>query len=138
MISIALALVMLGSCSENLAAADLEQMRDTWRRLEPVEYTYEVAFDCFCPEDALGPFQVAAQGGVTRVTGNGSVMDDSFLPVDPDIASLFGFIEANLGADLLEVRYSSEYGYPMSITVDPAADVFDDELTVRISEFTDH
>lgn len=127
-------ILWLTACAGGHAANELERNRDLWQQEGPAQYSYVVTFDCFCPEESRGQFAVSVGVDGTSLRRLDSA-DPSTPPTDPSIDGLFEYIESHLDSDWLEVQYSDATGHPISISVDPTRDVFDDELAVRVSDF---
>lgn len=115
---------------------ELAAQREIWRSADISSYTMTVQIDCFCPEEYRGPFDVTVVDGVVEaVTWKGSpvseMVDRSLLTVE----GLFDRIEASANADSITVAYAP-LGYPSAIQIDPLRNTMDEELGVRVLEFT--
>jgi hypothetical protein len=56
--------------------------------------------------------------------------------VPKSIDEVFDALERELAADRVEAEYHAEFGYPVEVLVDRIANGADDELEIRISDFS--
>lgn len=123
----------------------LNQARTLWNGKDVDSYSYVLELQCFCaPANDLRPVVVTVQNGAVQ-----SVLYDSENPAQrtPAPASIFGtldtveelfaFVEDAIDrdADLLQVGYDAEYGFPNVINVDYQQGGSEQKL-LFISEFT--
>jgi hypothetical protein len=116
--------------------AELNAQRDMWGAAGISSYTMIVQLDCFCPEEYRGPFDVTViEGEIDTITWKGGpvaeFVDETLMTVE----GLFDEIEDNARADAIAVTYSP-LGYPSAIQIDPSFTTMDEELGVRVLEFT--
>ena len=138
MILLVAAGLLLGSCGGTEVLSTNDEQRELWDSAGVTAYEYELALDCFCPPEVAGPFNVAVADGaaveVARVTSpQDPVAVDEIM--NGTIEAIFDFIGENADADLLEVTYHAELGYPVTVVVDPSDGVLDDELSITVQSF---
>ncbi|MFV2001005.1 MAG: DUF6174 domain-containing protein [Acidimicrobiia bacterium] len=115
---------------------ELETQRGIWSSAGISSYTMTVQLDCFCPEEFRGPFVVTVVDGevdvITWKDGSASeYVPESLMTVE----GLFVEIEDNAHADAIAVTYAP-LGYPSAIQIDPSFTTMDEELGVRVLDFT--
>lgn len=119
---------------------ELEVNRELWESSQIADYQITVSRSCEC--EYLGRWEVQVTNGAVQsarpLTGGGqegTASDLWFLTID----GFFDYIEDFIGSAKvsahLEVEYSNELGYPMSITTDLEPGIADDEVKVFIYEF---
>jgi hypothetical protein len=119
---------------------DLEDARRTWRRQGVESYAFTVSQDCFCVEDARGPFRVRiATGAVVSVTDpdTGAPRAASeFVPLT--VEALFDTVQQAIdeGVDELDVRYDPTLGYPIVIEINLSQQPVDGGIVIRASDLT--
>lgn len=123
----------------------LNEARTLWNGKDVDSYSYVLELQCFCaPASELRPVVVTVQNGVVQ-----SVLYDSENPAQrtPAPASVFGpydtveelfaFVEDAIerDADLLQVGYDAEYGFPNVVNVDYQSGGSEQKL-LFVTEFT--
>ena len=107
-----------------------------WDATGPVSYVYTYETVCFCPFS--GPITVTVENGtVTDVTAPEADLDGADLTEKGlTVEDLFEIaIDAETDADVLDVRYDAEYGYPTVIDIDYVLDAADDEIAYTVTDF---
>jgi hypothetical protein len=116
------------------ASTETESAQARWEERGPVEY--EMTLVSSCGERAgLGTFHVTVTPDRTIAEPIRGTTDHT------DIASvddLFAFIEeaTALKADVVDVAYDENLGYPRRIDVDYMVNAIDDEACYRVQDFT--
>lgn len=124
----------------------LEEGRDMWEEEGGPSYTYMLEMQCFCaPAQQLRPVLVTVVNG--QVTRRVYVKDRA---TDPDVEAptdlfgqfdtvddLFAYVDDAIDrdADVLQVNYSDNFGFPEVISVDFTGRTDTDQRAVLISEF---
>jgi hypothetical protein len=123
------------------AAGLLQQNRELWARSAVTSYRYVIVRSCECAPESAGPVTVEVRDGqiVARRYESGAPVELQFSAVFTTVPGLFDLIEeaVTLPAASLAVRYHPDLGYPESIAIDWVAGAVDDEVSYRISDFTE-
>lgn len=144
-----LLLSALAGCSlgdnDDFQRDKLNQARTQWDGKNVSSYTYILELQCFCaPASQLEPVLVTVQ--------NGAVTSLQYWDEDPEdrtpapasvfgaydtVEDLFAFVAAAISqnADVLQVGYDAEYGFPNIVNVDYQAGG-NDQVLLFVSEFT--
>jgi len=116
--------------------ADLRQAEALWEAAGVASYRLRVEVGCFCPEEYRGPFSVVVQDGVVEATRNGEALAE-FAPTSYfTVPGLFDAVERFAYSDAITVTYDPDYGFPMIIDADPAANTIDEEQRILVTDFT--
>ena len=118
----------------------LERNQNSWHDVEPAHYQFILQVGCFCVPDVTRPVQIEVQGGaVVRKSymDNGEVVGNEFFEPYDTIEELFGVIQAAIDqeADVIDIAYHPDYGYPEQISLDSIKEALDDEVVYRVSAF---
>lgn len=136
-------LVALTSCARSpfeQRVDDLAAARARWQIAAISNYDFDFAKSCFCLVEALGPVTISVRDG--RFAG--LVSRDSGTPVDTALFEQFLTMERVFettrqllddGPAAFTASYDAAFGYPTNVTVDPVAQIADDELSYRVSAF---
>ena len=73
--------------------------------------------------------------GLHRVDG-AEVLDVPGAEVPGSVDEIFGVLEREVAAERIDATYDDELGYPLHVLVDRKLSGVDDELEIRISDFT--
>lgn len=130
----------LAGCSDAISGPDprgeLEANRNRWQSVGFTDYTYRVDRACFCGFFGLAEIEVR-NGVIVAVTQveDGTSVDPEFFQFYDTVEDLFDLIEDAIAreAEVLNVEYNDQLGYPTTIELDYAFNVADDELTVTVS-----
>jgi Family of unknown function (DUF6174) len=123
---------------ENLTGlALLEANRARWRELQVDDYEFEFQQFCFCPEDAIREVAVVVQDGEIaslRYTDDGATADESLFQL-ATVEALFDEIATALlqGAELVQVTYDPDSGYPTAVEIDNSSTIADEERQFTIT-----
>jgi hypothetical protein len=116
----------------------LDAARARWDVAGLDDYRFTFGNSCFCPEDVRGPFAITVRdGAVAEVLFQGAAV-----AADPErhltVDALFDRLEAafDRGADLVQVTYDADLGYPVSAYVDYEAMATDEEDRFEVSALT--
>ncbi|MEZ5102551.1 MAG: DUF6174 domain-containing protein [Thermoleophilia bacterium] len=123
----------LGSCQggpDPAALAELEDAQARWEQADLHDYRLQLRFLCFCPEEIVAPVIVTVEDDVvTAVEWAEPEHPEGDPPQErPTVDGLFEIAgNAIRSADGVGVTYDPQYGYPLSLSIDPDEDVNDDE-----------
>ena len=105
----------------------LDDARAAWQAAEIDDYTMTIDIHSAWHFD--GPMEVTVTDGVVTSTSTDA---PEWAPIT--VEALFDTIDAELGADHLEMAFHPELGFPIVARVDPGADTSDDEFSYFVSE----
>lgn len=133
------AALLVGACGQNLRAVqeELDAATALWATQIPSSYTLDYERRCLCAN--AGDFVATVTAGVVSSVepAQGIGGDDeinSAFTVERLFATVQGAIDRE--AEVVEVDYDADFGYPIRIFIDADGDAEDDELTV-IAELTE-
>jgi hypothetical protein len=114
--------------SPDAALADAEAR---WRARKPKAYEFSLEVRCFCSGLAETPRRFAVTDGERSPFSQG--VYDHYNTVE----KLFAVIRDSFsrGRSKMVVEYHADLGYPMLADLDPSAEVEDDELFLRVTDF---
>lgn len=135
-------LAALAACGEatdpRVEIDGLAAARARWGERGPSDYTFTLTRSCFCLPEWTGPVTVLVKGTVASraYTETGEPVPAHLWEAFPDIPGLFHVVEqaSAAGADLLEIVYDRELGYPRRIGIDYSFGWADDEVGYLISD----
>jgi hypothetical protein len=154
-IALVATLLVAAGCGEGTgpgtnAALRLLQQRQRWEEREPPAYSFEYHEICFCAAGD-GGVQVAfrvevIQGVVASVTPvPGSVLAGATTsPLPGELSVFYATIESvfervaaamRSGADVVEVEYDAEYGFPRQVSADVDRRAPDDGFRIEVRDF---
>jgi hypothetical protein len=133
-------LVAAMSCSDAVSPTrktitDLESARQLWHQQNLHTYAYTIQSSCFCVN--VHPRYVFVLND--KVAG---VLDlETLAPLDKDlyggtIEDLFTFVQKAVDqhAETIRAQYDATKGFPTAIDYDGAAQIADDEVSIRVSD----
>lgn len=135
------ALVPLASCSPVDHELELLSNRQKWEAAGVSSYELEMQQWCFCPDFITRPIRLVVTNSETSLVyaDDGSNVAQQALetPLIGPVPKMFEGIEFVIRnePDDLEVIYSEDYGFPVSIVVDPISSAIDDEFGFFVSNF---
>jgi Family of unknown function (DUF6174) len=115
-----------------VAPSPLDAARARWAASGSGDYELIQSVNCFCAEEARGPFLVTVVDGA--VTDVGPAPDSTITPMDGvqvrSVEDLFAEIEAAMGADVarIDVTYDGETGVPTEVYIDEDETIADEEI----------
>ena len=123
-----------------VAVTDFVVARDRWTAHRPPSYEFTLTLSCFCGPEVRRPAVIAVTG--TTVTSRTYADDGTSFPAQyasafPSIDGLFDML-ADAGSrptGRAVATYDSVTGYPLTISLDYAANVADDESYYVVSGF---
>tara|TARA_B100000575_G_scaffold54069_1_gene40613 strand:- start:48885 stop:49274 length:390 start_codon:yes stop_codon:yes gene_type:complete len=122
------------SCSKN---KELEG-RELWYSLNINNYSMTQQISCYCyPEDFIMPKDIVVHSGkIISINGfspEKTVGYESFLTIN----EIFQFFDSKLAdnPDYYEVKYNTDYGFPVSIFFDMSKMIADEEIGYYITDF---
>jgi hypothetical protein len=135
------ALVVLATACSPTRASALDQNRGLWESQGIRHYSYELNISCFCAIIGMMPLSIEVQDGQlvsispadgTDIGNLGGIYENV-----STIDKLFETIGQAAGQEpyTLEVSYDPTYGYPVSIYLDPAETIADDEIGYDVTNF---
>ena len=145
----ALLLAALAGCAlgddDGVQNQKLAEARTLWDRQDVGSYSYLLELECFCaPASQLEPVLVTVQNGAATsvVYWDDDPADrtpapaELFAPYDT-VEELFEIVEDAIrrDADVLQVGYDRDYGFPNVINVDYQAGG-SDQMLLFVTEFT--
>ena len=114
---------------------DLDTARARWSDAGLDAYTMTLQRICFCPmPDYTGPFEVSVRNdAIDAVRLMGEEVDTER---GMTVAALFDLIEEayDRKAEVVDVTYDPELGYPTSIGIDYSSQMADEEIAYRVSD----
>jgi len=104
-----------------------------WQLAGPADYRFTVDVQCFCP--AAQPVEVTVRDGavISVKPSPPEFWSEVVVPV-PDLFRLVGELRGT--ADVVDVTYDAEAGYPTTIAVDRITEAVDDEVSYVVTAFT--
>ncbi|MDT0631046.1 DUF6174 domain-containing protein [Rubrivirga sp. S365] len=125
----------VGEGVEGRTPASLAEARAAWEAGGVSAYRIVFVRHCECSHAVAGPWTVEVRGGqVVAATSEGGAGQR----VEPrTVAGFFRVLDEAFAADTVAVRfrYDPATGLPLSLLVDYAAEVADDELSVQVLGF---
>lgn len=120
--------------SPDVALADAEAL---WRARKPKSYEFAVEVRCFCPDLAKTPPRFAVTDGEPRSLQQLESFSQKTYDYFNTVEKLFAAIRGRFarGRNKMVVQYHADLGYPLVADLDPNADIADDELFLRVSDF---
>jgi hypothetical protein len=125
-------LVLRGGLRDNLGKA-----QQTWETRKPSSYEFTIEVRCFCPGTAKTPPVYRVTAGKSTVVGELDAISQHFYESYNTVEKLFAAINRSLdrGQDRSTVEYDGDLGFPVLADLDPARNVIDDELYLRVTNF---
>jgi hypothetical protein len=124
--------------------ATLAEQRAVWEAARIEDYEFTVGFEVFGP--AAGIYRVRVvdgqPAGITPIKTYmdieliGLTIEEILQEIPGSIDAVFDKIEDSLDADEIDVTYDPTYGFPVSIDFDMMREAVDDEIGLRLSDFT--
>lgn len=125
----------LGSCQgggDPAALAELEDAQARWAQAGLDDYRLQLRFLCFCAEDVTAPVIVTVEDGVVTSVewAEPQHPEGEPSPERPTVDGLFEIARSAIGSsDGVRIAYDPQYGYPLSVSIDPDEEINDDEGT---------
>jgi hypothetical protein len=138
-IAIALSAVACDNPFSASGPEGLDEARQHWVEKGISSYTLTVSQDCFCVEEARGPFRVVVRNGavvsVTDPATGAPRTASEFVPLT--VEELFARIEEAMAAGTreLEVEYDRDLGYPVEIVINRSGIPVDAGMVITVLEF---
>lgn len=111
----------------------LQQARLLWEANGIYSYSYDLQISCFCVEDVTRPVRVLVQNdqavSVEYIDAKADAPAEYFVRYDT-IDKLFDIVEDGIvgGAEVVEVDYNPDFGYPASVFIDESMNLQDEEI----------
>ncbi len=109
-----------------------------WDRQNPADYAVTIERLCFCQN--AGPVRVVV---VNRLVLSRTVVaTQQPLPANlseayPDVPGLFAIVrDGYVRADAINVSFDQQYGFPTDATIDYIKNAIDDELGLKVTNFS--
>ncbi len=106
---------------------------DQWQSAGPTDYRFSVDVQCFCPGAELVAVTVR-EGEVTGVDPEPPEFWSVAVVPIPDLFRLVGELRGT--ADIVDVTYDEDLGYPTVISVDRITQAIDDEVRYVVTDFS--
>ena len=138
-IAVALSAVACDNPFSASGADDVDEARQHWAGQRISDYAFTVSQDCFCVEDARGPFRVTVRNGavvsVTDPATGAPRTASQFVPLTVD--ALFDRVEQAVAEGIreLDVEYDQDLGYPVEIVINRSGIPADAGMTITAREF---
>ena len=135
------ALLLPAGCSSITGAeSDFERAHVRWSSRRPAAYDYTMRLSCFCGSEVTRPVVIVVRGNLVEsrtYADNGAPVPAQYDIVFPTIDGLFDTIQKAFDqrAARVDVSYDPAMGYPVSIALDGATNVADDESSYTLSNF---
>lgn len=138
-------MLAIAACSSPTEPIDqravLAHNRSVWQAAGVTHYRFSLLRGCMCQPESIGPVVIEVRDGdiVNRHYTTGASVDPQFAELFTTIPGLFDLVETalDLQAAGVAVRYHRKMGYPETIQIDWVAGTTDDEVSYRVSEFTE-
>ena len=141
-----LAVVLLLACSLSVGSeqeqalspyAALADAEARWKARKPKAYEFAVEVRCFCPGLATKPLRFAVTDGEPRLLESLGSFSPRVYDHYNTVEKLFAAIRGSFsqGRYKTVVQYHADLGYPLVADLNPSADVEDDELFLRVTDF---
>ena len=142
-----LAVVLLLACSLTVVSgqeqalspdAALADAEARWRARKPKAYEFAIEVRCFCPGLIITtPPRFAVTDGEPRSLQKLELYSQKTYDYFNTVEKLFAAIRSRIsrGKSKMVVQYHADLGYPLLADLDPNADVADDELLLRVTDF---
>ena len=137
-----LAAALVAACADLTGpAVEFEAAWQRWQRSGVTEYRYDVQILCFCGQVTTSPVTVTVSGGQTVSL----VYADSLTPADTamfrDVRTMDALFARLLSIlrqkpDRFVATYHPTIGYPITVSVDPEAQLADEEVSYRVTNFS--
>jgi hypothetical protein len=134
---------LVAGCSDaptDVWAGDLEEGRRRWQAAGIGTYQFDFRISCFCLLEYTMPVRITVQNGVFativyRDTGLAvdSALFRDYLTIDRVFASLRQVLDSDPAS--FAASYDPARGFPVTVSVDLAANAVDDEFTITVSNF---
>src|SRR5688572_29894540 len=143
--SVALLPLLLAGCgilgSEDETRDMLERNERVWAQNAPSRYRFVLQRLCFCGTEVVEPVLVTVENGavVSRTyVASGRPVGAQWTSLFPAMEGVFDIVREALdrNADQLDVSYDGRLGYPLSASIDYVRNAIDDELELRVRDFT--
>lgn len=143
-----IALVLLSGCalldgpdSWTRRSDQLAHNRQVWQSLAATSYRFTLVKSCECIPGFIGPVEITVDRGaivaVRPLYPGRTVTPDQWPAFDTVEGLFFRLDEAIRGrAYRYDARYDATRGFPLSIALDPNAQMVDDEVSIRIDSLT--
>lgn len=113
--------------------ADFDRNLATWQASGITRYAFTYTPFCFC---MIGSHLIVSDGTEIRIDGVavGAMEPPSGAPVG--VEGLFAIVQRAIKGDYSTIGYDESTGVPMTMDSDPIGNGIDDELSVKVSDWT--
>ena len=135
------ALLLSAGCSSITGSeSERDRAHARWTSQRPAAYDYTMRLSCFCGSEVTRPVVIVVRGDLVEsrtYADNGAAVPAQYNIVFPTIDGLFDTIQKAFDqrAARVDVSYDPALGYPVSIALDGATNVADDESSYTLSNF---
>ena len=125
----------------NTAADELAAARGRWLEADLQRYSFTFQQFCFCPPEVTEPVLIVVRSGEVKAVSRPSSESHLDPPSVTDWVAVEGLFDLVQGAidrdaDVIEVEYHPEFGYPVSAFFDYVQGPSDEELRFEVSDLT--
>jgi hypothetical protein len=139
-----MAMLALASCAgdrlTNAERHDLFAARRRWVEFGAASYQITVGRSCFCTVETTRPVIITVRNGQVesrRYEDTGLDVPAQIASAYPTVDGLFDIIDAAIAAhdERVDVLYDAGRGFPVSVEIDGAAMIADDEVFFGTRDF---
>jgi hypothetical protein len=119
----------------------LERAARLWANSAPSSYRFVLERSCFCIMEVTAPVRIVVEDGavVSRTyVESGEPVPSEWHPQFPAMEGVFTVLRQAMDQDAatVQVSYDPQLGFPVDAFIDYLAAAIDDELTLRVRDFT--
>jgi hypothetical protein len=137
-----LMMLVSASCGDGSVTgpSTLIEAKQRWAQTAPAAYQITVSRACFCAVDVNRPVIVTVRDGQVesrRYADNGADVDPRIASAYPTVDELFAIIESAIArqAAQVDVTYDAARGFPVTVALDGAVGIADDEQFYGTRDF---
>ncbi len=134
---------LLNQGTTDPARQNYESNLQKWQDSDISNYSFTLQRNCFCLPDATRPVNIEVENGKVKsatFADTGEPLPASFDYNSLSVDDLFKQVgdELDSGAEQVDVKYDSVYGYPTSIFINQSDLIADEEVGFSISNFVNN
>ena len=141
--ALVLSLLATTSCDRSptgLTPTALSAAKRRWALTAPAAYQVTISHGCFCVPDVNRPVIVTVRDGQVqsrRYVDTGVDVDPRLASAFPAINELFGIIDDAIArhSERVDVTFDAARGFPITVAIDGAAGIADDESFYGTRDF---
>ncbi|MRX27185.1 DUF6174 domain-containing protein [Kangiella sp. HZ709] len=115
---------------------DLQEHKALWEAKTSGNYQITFQQSCFCPQEFTQPFQLTVANGkiVKAIDKDNKPAQKQTMEAIKTVEQVFAMLnKATKSAELIEVQYDSEFGYPKLVFIDHEQMMADEEVRISLS-----